>query len=157
MTGSSLHCRNLWAGYGQLRVVRGVSLSVGPGEVLALLGPNGAGKSTLLGCLAGQVHGGGNIAMGDTVFDSMPAHRRAARGLGLVPTGRGLFPELTVRDNLLLGARRLPRAERSEALLNTMDDFDKPPTEPGNWRAPSAEESSSCLPWPKHSSLGRGC
>lgn len=106
---SLLSIQSLEARHGLLSAVQGISLEIEQGETLALVGANGAGKTTLLRTLAG-VH---PVASGRIVFDgedvsAMPAHRRAAAGLALVPEGRKLFPAMTVEENLLvaLSARR---------------------------------------------------
>ncbi len=97
----------LSAGYGGVPVVRDLSLHVRAGEVVALLGPNGAGKTTtlstvagLLPCLAGRVTLGGEDLAG------IPTHRRARRGVSLVPEGRALFFGMTVREHLALAATK---------------------------------------------------
>lgn len=106
---SLLSIQGLEARHGLLAAVQGISLEMEQGETLALVGANGAGKTTLLRTLAG-VH---PVASGRIVFDgvdvsAMPAHRRAAAGLALVPEGRKLFPAMTVEENLLvaLSAKR---------------------------------------------------
>lgn len=106
---SLLSIQSLEARHGLLAAVQGISLEIEQGETLALVGANGAGKTTLLRTLAG-VH---PVASGRIVFDgvdvsAMPAHRRAAAGLALVPEGRKLFPAMTVEENLLvaLSAKR---------------------------------------------------
>ena len=106
---SLLKIEALEARHGLLTAVQGISLEIEQGETLALVGANGAGKTTLLRTLAG-VH---PVAAGRIVFDgldvsALPAHRRAAAGLALVPEGRKLFPAMTVQENLLvaLSAKR---------------------------------------------------
>lgn len=91
--------------YGLLQAVRGVSFEVAEGEIIALIGANGAGKTTLLRAIAGahRPHSGKVIFDGEDVT-RMPAHRRVARGIALVPEGRRLFPTLTVEENLLVAA-----------------------------------------------------
>jgi len=95
-----LDCR-----YGLLQAVRGVSLQVEHGETVALIGANGAGKTTLLRALAGahRPHAGRILVDGVDVTH-LPAHRRVALGLALVPEGRRLFPGLTVEENLRVAA-----------------------------------------------------
>jgi branched-chain amino acid transport system ATP-binding protein len=84
--------------------VRDVSLTVATGEVLALVGANGAGKTTLLRAIAGaHLPASGNISLGDEDVTMVPAHRRVARGVALVPEGRRLFAQMTVEENLLIG------------------------------------------------------
>ena len=92
--------------YGESHVLHGVSLSVGPGEAVALLGRNGAGKTTLIRSLMGFTPPReGRILLEGEAIHRWPAHRIARRGLALVPQGRRIFAPLTVRENLLLGAR----------------------------------------------------
>jgi ABC-type branched-subunit amino acid transport system ATPase component len=100
-----LEVGKLATGYGAGDVLKGIDLRLNDGEMVAVLGANGAGKSTLLRAIAGlqrPVHGG--IALAGEETRSLAAHRMVARGLILVPEGRQVFPELTVRDNLRLGA-----------------------------------------------------
>ncbi|RJL21687.1 ABC transporter permease subunit [Bailinhaonella thermotolerans] len=89
------------AGYGDVTVLRGVDLSVRPGEVVALLGANGAGKSTACAVAAGDLPvSAGRVWYGGADVTGWPAHRRAREGLFLAPEGRGVFPALTVEENL---------------------------------------------------------
>jgi branched-chain amino acid transport system ATP-binding protein len=102
---SLLRIEALHSAHGLLTAVRGVSFEVAAGETLALVGANGAGKTTLLRTIAG-VH---RAASGRVFFDgqdlsAMPAHRRVAAGIALVPEGRRLFPGMTVEENLRVGA-----------------------------------------------------
>jgi branched-chain amino acid transport system ATP-binding protein len=97
---------SITAGYGDTTVLRGVDFTVGAGEVIALLGPNGAGKTTLLRTATGFVRPrSGRIAFdGDDVTGDAP-HRYSRRGICHLPEGRGIFPSLTVRENLTVQAR----------------------------------------------------
>jgi branched-chain amino acid transport system ATP-binding protein len=105
-----LSVRDITVGYGDLTVVRGLSLEVRQGEFVALVGPNGSGKSTLLRAIAGLLPiRAGEIVLGGQRVDGRPAYAIAARGLTLIPEDRRLFGPLTVRENLDLGAF-LPRA-----------------------------------------------
>jgi branched-chain amino acid transport system ATP-binding protein len=99
---AALDCR-----YGLLQAVRGVTFDVAQGETLALIGANGAGKSTLLRAVAGahRPHGG-RVTFDGVDVTGLPAHRRVALGIALVPEGRRLFPGLTVEENLRVAATR---------------------------------------------------
>ncbi len=100
-----LEVRDVEAGYGDVRVLAGVSLSVAPGEIVALLGPNGAGKSTLLACIAGLTRfSAGSISWEGQDLRTFHTHLIVERGIALVPEGRRLFGGMTVQDNLELGA-----------------------------------------------------
>jgi branched-chain amino acid transport system ATP-binding protein len=101
-----LAVRDLVAGYGQLAVVRNVSLDVSDGEVVALLGPNGAGKTTTLLTACGLLPAlGGEIWVGGKKIESAHASAVARMGVSLVPEDRALFFDLTVQENIRLGAR----------------------------------------------------
>lgn len=92
------------AGYGPVRVLRGLSLAVAPGEVLCLMGRNGAGKSTTLKAIMGLVRAtAGEVVLDGTRLDTLPAHEVPRRGVAWVPQGRRLFAELTVAENLEIG------------------------------------------------------
>ena len=111
---------SLNAGYGAIGVLDGVSLAVNTGEFVALLGANGAGKSTLMKSLAGLLRPvRGQILLAGREVGAEPAHRLARLGLVLAPEGRQVFPELSVEDNLRLGAfvRRDFRPEELETML----------------------------------------
>ena len=92
--------------YGKHCALDGVSLTVQRGELVVILGANGAGKTTLLKAIGGlvPVAPGGRIAMAGKELTAVPAHDIVAAGVALVPEGRGIFGEMTVRENLLLGA-----------------------------------------------------
>ena len=111
-----LEVRDISAFYGKHRALDGVSLDVGRSEIVVILGANGAGKTTLLKVIAGLVPaaGGARITMNGRQLAGISVHRIVEAGLALVPEGRGIFSELTVRENLLLGAFPA-RARRGEA------------------------------------------
>jgi branched-chain amino acid transport system ATP-binding protein len=91
--------------YGAIEAVKGVDLEVRAGEVVTIIGANGAGKSTLLKGIAGLERVvGGVIQIDGNDCTGIPAHRRVGVGVALSPEGRGVFPDQSVRDNLLLGA-----------------------------------------------------
>jgi branched-chain amino acid transport system ATP-binding protein len=112
---ATLSVRGLTAGYGGLRVLDGIDLDVVAGRLTAVVGPNGAGKTTLLRALSGLVPRGGMVQLDGTPLPAEPASIVAC-GLAHVPEGRQLFPHMTVRENLELGAWRVPRRERPERL-----------------------------------------
>ncbi len=123
-----LEIRNLEAGYGPLRVLKGISLHVAPGEAVAVIGANGAGKTTLLKTIAGIL----KARSGEIVFDKHSivgrrAEKIVATGCCLVPEGRHVFATMTVRENLRLGAfcRRRTSTNRDldESLEQVYDLF----------------------------------
>ncbi len=94
---------NLCAGYGDVQILRGVSLQVRRGEVVTLLGRNGMGKSTTIRCIAGLLAvSRGDIRFQDASLRGLKPHQVAGRGIGLVPEDRRVFPSLTVLENLKL-------------------------------------------------------
>jgi len=100
-----LEVRGIEVSYGEFLAVRGISFKVDEGELVAIIGANGAGKSTTLRAVMGLV----KCRKGDILFEgeeitSKPSHVRARMGLSLVPEGRKIFPDLTVAENLLMGA-----------------------------------------------------
>ena len=113
-----LRVEGLSVAYGDFQVLWDVSLEVGAGEIVALLGPNGAGKSTLLNSVSGLVPAqAGRIEVDGRRVDGLPAHARVACGLAHVLERRRLFPHLTVRQNLLLGAYHpAAKPHRAESL-----------------------------------------
>ena len=123
-----LRVENLWAGYGSgaamVTVLRDVSLDVHAGEIVALLGSNGAGKSTLINTITGVLRPtSGRVGFDGVDIASAPAHRIVAAGLVQVPEGRRVFPNLTVRENLLLGGYRRARDRRSRNLDRVLAIF----------------------------------
>lgn len=120
---NGLEVRDLHAGYGQMEVVGGVDFDLNPGEVVALVGRNGAGKSTTLSAVAGMRLGWftGTVTVNGETVPIQSTAKVARSGLALVPEGRRIFRELTVHENLHIGAymrRRKPRNEMHE-------DFDR--------------------------------
>lgn len=91
--------------YGRIEVLHGIDLEVASGEIVTVVGANGAGKTTLLKCLSGtQPVSDGRIVFRGENFASVPAHKRIARGLAQSPEGRQIFTNLSVEENLRLGA-----------------------------------------------------
>lgn len=136
MSTPILELRNVRASYGSIEVLHGVNLTVGRGEVVALLGPNGAGKSTLIKVASGILRpSAGQLMIAGRDATGASANALARAGLCTIPEGRGIFPNLTVRENLLMATysghklsdiehstyARFPRlAERRSQLAGTM-------------------------------------
>ena len=105
MTNPILKVRDLHVGYGGIRAVKGITLDIAPGELVALIGSNGAGKTTTLKALAGLLQAsGGDIQYDGKNLHEIAAHQRVAQGIALVPEGRGVFARLSITENLLMGA-----------------------------------------------------
>ncbi|HEY7676959.1 MAG TPA: ABC transporter ATP-binding protein [Candidatus Methylomirabilis sp.] len=105
-----LQVTELRSGYGRIEALKGVSLEVRSGEIVALIGANGAGKTTLLKALAGVLPiWAGSITYDGERIERLPPAPRVRRGLSLVPEGRGILHRMTVRENLLMGAYGRPR------------------------------------------------
>ena len=112
---------NVTAGYGPIIVLRGISLTVEHGEILGVLGRNGMGKTTLIRCLAGLIAPrSGSIALDGQDITRLAPHERARRGIATVVQGRGIFPRLTVRENLEMGriAGGHVKRDRGEEVLS---------------------------------------
>ncbi len=91
--------------YGGIEAVRGLSLDVAPGEMVCLIGANGAGKTTTLKAISGLIAPqAGSVQFDGQAIARLPAHQVARRGLALVPEGRGVFPRMSVAENLMMGA-----------------------------------------------------
>ena len=118
-----LELKNISARYGAITALRGISLSVSQGELVALLGVNGAGKSTTLATIAGVLRPwqGDIIFEGSSILGKSP-EQIARRGISLVPEGRDIFPSLTVEENLRLGA--FTRSEKTEYNRNLSEAFE---------------------------------
>ena len=105
MTSGLLEVQGVSAGYGQVKVLKDLTLSVAEGSITALLGANGAGKTTLMRVISGII----TATAGDLVFDGdsigrLPSSERVNRGISLIPEGRLIFPEFSVEENLKVGA-----------------------------------------------------
>lgn len=116
-----LQVSNLHARIGKIPVLNGVNLRVNDGETIALLGRNGVGKTSTLRAILGLLErAGGEIRYGTADLTRLPAHKVAALGIGYVPQGRGIFPLLTVEENMLLGLKVPPA---SDLLANIYQRF----------------------------------
>ena len=108
-----LTLHDVHAGYGATPVLRGVSLGVARGEIVALLGRNGAGRSTTARAIMGLLPARGTLSWDGQSLIGWPPHRRARAGLGYVPEGRAVFARLTVEQNLRLGVKPGQRVSRA--------------------------------------------
>ncbi|GAC1372633.1 MAG: ABC transporter ATP-binding protein [Aquirhabdus sp.] len=130
-----LSVKDLNVRYGNIHAVQGLDLEVNDGELVCLIGANGAGKSSTLNALAGLVSSTGSVIYHGNEIVKLASHQRVAQGLALVPEGRGVFPKMTVLENLQMGAYlhgwqqseldnvfgRFPRlAERRDQLAGTL-------------------------------------
>ncbi len=113
-----LKVRKLESGYGPMQVLWGPDLEVQQGSVTSLLGPNGAGKSTLLWTVLGAVPPlAGQVEFEGSDVTRLPTHKKVDLGMTLVPEGKHLFGEMTVYDNLMMGAYRKEAQEKAEESL----------------------------------------
>jgi branched-chain amino acid transport system ATP-binding protein len=104
LTESALTLHDLTVAYGGIQAVKGISLEVHKGEIVTLIGANGAGKSSTLRGVLGLVRAQGSVRVFGEDVSALDAHEIAARGVALVPEGRGIFTGMSVRENLELGA-----------------------------------------------------
>lgn len=113
------------AGYGATTILNGVTLDVQAGEVVTIVGANGAGKTTTLRTIAGLIKPtAGRVTFEGQDITSLPAHEIVDLGITLIPEGRQLFPDMTVRENLMMGAyRRGARARQHETMDHVMELF----------------------------------
>jgi branched-chain amino acid transport system ATP-binding protein len=118
-----LQIRNLYAYYGKIEALSGVSCHVKPGEIVALIGANGAGKTTLLNSLSGLVRCKGKIIFAGEPIDQLAVEAVVARGISQVPEGRQIFAPLTVAENLELGAYLRHRQRRRQDIAADLDQI----------------------------------
>ena len=120
-----LEVESLSAGYGRAQALWDVSLTVGDREIVTIIGPNGAGKSTLVNVLAGMhPRWGGGITLDGEDLTAMKPHQVCAAGIAVVPEGRQVFPDMTVTDNLQIGAYHpAARSARNETYARVCDIF----------------------------------
>jgi branched-chain amino acid transport system ATP-binding protein len=118
-----LEVSELAAGYGRIPILGGVSFSVARGEFIGILGHNGMGKTTLLRALMGYIPAtAGRVELEDADITRAEPYRRARAGMGYVPQGRDIFPGLSVRDNLRMGAVGRPKDEDA-AIGSALETF----------------------------------
>lgn len=120
-----LRAEGVVAGYGTVQILHGVSVEAGAGEVTCVFGPNGSGKSTLLKAIAGAIDTwDGRVMLDGDDITGLPSHEVLARGLALMPQGGGVFPRLSVRDNLRMGGYTLgSRRELDERIAELLDEY----------------------------------
>jgi branched-chain amino acid transport system ATP-binding protein len=118
-----LQTSGLSAGYGKIRVLRSIDLTVGAGEIVALLGPNGAGKTTLLRALSGLLPWSGHVRFAGRDLTGASPRDVVKAGLAHVIEGHRVFTQLAVLDNLLLAGYDLPRGERAARVEEVLELF----------------------------------
>ena len=120
-----LEIENLHVAYGKVEAVRGVSLTMQPGQIVTVIGPNGAGKTTLLAAAAGLLRSRGQVIYDGVDLERLDVEERVERGFCLVPERRELFGDMAVADNLLLGAytRRRNRSDVKQSLQQVYARF----------------------------------
>lgn len=125
MSDGILQVSGLHAGYQpDMAILKGVDLALREGEFTVLLGPNGAGKSTLVKTIAGlvPVHAGA-VHLDGTEITALPAHQKLRQGLAFVPQTENIFARMSIRENLLIAAQILPKAQRAERIAAMYDTF----------------------------------
>ena len=123
-TDELLQATELHAHYGQSHVLQGVSLRIARGEAVGLLGRNGMGKTTFIRTLLGQIRAsGGRVSVTGKDMTGQPPERIVRLGIGYVPEGRGVFPNLSVRENLVMGARAGTRGQRDWTFERVLETF----------------------------------
>ncbi len=131
--------------YGQSRVLFGISLAIAPGEMVSLMGRNGMGKTTTVRSIMGLTPcAAGSIRFGGTQIHALPSYRIAKLGVGLVPEGRQVFPNLTARENLLATAANRNAAADPWTLAKVFALFPGSPSAPARWPICSPAASSRC-------------
>ena len=109
------------AGYGGVQILHQVSMTARTGEVTCIFGPNGCGKSTLLKAMVGVIDPwAGRVTLDDDDLTHLPSHRTLGRGLAMMPQGGGVFPQLTVRDNLRIGGYTMRSRERLDSRIEEL-------------------------------------
>lgn len=120
----NLRCEDVVAGYGEVPILKGITVTAHAGRVLAVVGPNGAGKSTLLRALLGLLQvKHGRIFLGERDITNKPLEELSRAGVGYVPQIDDVFDSLRVSENLSMGGFVLPRAKQQERLAVVLDVF----------------------------------
>ena len=118
-----LEVKGLEVRYGGIRAVKGIDLAVRDGELVCLIGANGAGKSSALKAICGLHARGGTVTYAGQALESLPVFELPRRGLVMVPEGRGVFPQLTVEENLAMGAFARGGADARQDLARQYESF----------------------------------
>jgi branched-chain amino acid transport system ATP-binding protein len=122
-----LEVENLKVAYGRMEAVQGVNLKVAPGQIVTVIGPNGAGKSTMLSALMGVLPPvGGTVQFAGDMVQRMDVEDRVVRGMTLVPESRALFSQMSVEDNLLMGAfcrHRMRHRDHAQSMELVFETF----------------------------------
>jgi branched-chain amino acid transport system ATP-binding protein len=114
------------AGYKTVPMIHGINVSMAAGDAIAVIGANGAGKTTILRAIMGEIAMmAGDVAFYGTSMNGLPIHQRARLGIGYAPEGRQLFPAMTVKENLEIGAARVGAAERPRRIARMFEIFPK--------------------------------
>jgi len=118
-----LEVKGLDVHYGGIRAVKGIDLAVGEGELVCLIGANGAGKSSALKAICGLHARGGKVTYAGHALEGLPVFELPRRGLVMVPEGRGVFPQLTVEENLVMGAFARGKSDVKEDVARQYESF----------------------------------
>ncbi|MCR5256328.1 MAG: ABC transporter ATP-binding protein [Acetatifactor sp.] len=119
-----LKVEDLHVHYGSIHAIKGISFDVNEGEIVTLIGANGAGKSTTLNTIAGLLKPtGGHIYFEDNSIIGVPTHKMVDKGIALCPEGRRIFLQLSVEDNLQMGAYTRPAGEIADSIADVYDRF----------------------------------
>ena len=138
-----LEVKDLEVYYGMIQAIKGISFEVNQGEVIALIGANGAGKTTTLHTITGLLSPKkGSVMFEGTDITKVPAHKIVSMGMAHVPEGRRVFAELSVYENLKMGAYT-----RKDMFIRDSHVWKR---EEIRWPEHSVVESSRCLPWDVH-------
>ena len=144
---SLLYIKDLKVSYGGIEAIKGISMNVEKGEIVTLIGANGAGKSTTLRAISGLVPlKEGTITYDGQVISGQTPQKIVSEGIGMVPEGRRVFPNLTVLENLKIGAY-LRKDDLTPDIEHVYQMFPAWRSAPGSWRAPCPAASSRCWPW----------
>ena len=122
--GELLSVKNINVYYGSIHAIKNVSFEVSQGEIVTLIGANGAGKSTTLQTVSGLLHSKtGSITFLGEKLDNVPAHKIVTKGIAHVPEGRRIFLQMSVEENIQMGAYTRPSSEYDEVLAEVYDHF----------------------------------